>query len=323
MKVLRTLTTEAPEGVVVTKTGHDDAAVVRWPASSVEGPYHVSTIDVITPIVDDPYTFGAVAAANALSDVYAMGGTPRFALAFAAFPSDALPLEVLQAILQGGADKAREGGALVVGGHTVKGAVPMYGLAVHGEVSAGALVTQAGARPGDALVTTKALGTGLLVAAHRKDELGAQEEAALHASMLRLNARAAAHMIALGAHAATDVTGFGLLGHALHVARASGVALVIDASALPALPGARERAASARVGGAAKCNLDYVASALTARASDAALRLAVDPQTSGGLLIALDADAADELVRRLRDDGHDAARVGEVRAGAPSLTLAP
>lgn len=323
MKVLRALTTEAPEGAVVANTGHDDAAVVRWPASCADGPYHVSTIDVITPVVDDPYTFGAVAAANALSDVYAVGGTPRFALAFAAFPSDALPLDVLQAILQGGADKAREAGALVVGGHTVKGAVPMYGLAVHGEVSARALVTQAGARPGDALVLTKPLGAGLLVAAHRRDELAADEEAALLASMLRLNARAAHHMVALGARAATDVTGFGLSGHALHVARASGVALVLEASALPALPGARERAASARVGGAARCNLDYVASALSSRASDAALRLAIDPQTSGGLLVALEPDAADELVRQLRDEGHDAARIGEVRAGAPSLTLVP
>lgn len=324
MQVLRSVATEAPEGVVVANTGHDDAAVVRWPSSSVDGPFLVSTVDLITPVVDDPRTFGAIAAANAISDVYAMGGTPRFALAIAAFPRDTVPLWVLEEILAGGADKAREAGVLVVGGHTIKDAEPKYGLAVHGDVTREALITQAGAQPGDALVLTKALGTGLLIAGLRKENLEPAAERALVASMLRLNARAAHHMAALGARAATDVTGFGLLGHALHVAKASGVTLAISAGALPALPSARERAAKAAMGGAAKCNSNYVQEDVRCSASAADLRLAVDAQTSGGLLIALPEAASGELVRRLRDEGHDAARIGEVRPrGAAALELAP
>lgn len=323
MQVLRNVATVAPEGVVVADTGHDDAAVVRWPSSSVDGPYLVATVDVITPVVDDPRTFGAIAAANAVSDVFAMGGTPRFALAIAAFPKD-LPLWVLEEILAGGADKAREAGALVVGGHTIKDPEPKYGLAVHGDVTKEALVTQAGAKPGDALVLTKALGTGLCLAALRKETLAPADADALIASMLRLNLAAARGMRGLGAHAATDITGFGLLGHALHVAQASDVTLVIEASALPALPSARERAAQASFGGAAKANLDYVAPHLARTASEAELRLAVDAQTSGGLLIALPSGAADELVQRLTDDGHAAARIGEVvRRADAALELTP
>lgn len=320
MKVLRTVATEAPEGVVVGETRQDDAAVVRWPSSSVDGPYLVTTVDFITPVVDDPRTFGAVAAANALSDVYAMGGVPRFALAVVGFPGD-VPLWVLEEILAGGADKVREAGALVVGGHTVKDAEPKYGLSVTGEVSQEALIRQEGAQVGDALVLTKALGTGLLIGAYRKDALDSAHEATLIASMLRLNAAASHHMVAVGAHAATDVTGFGLLGHAYNLAHASNVGLVIEGSALPALPGAWNRAAAASMGGAAGRNHAYVEAELDVRAEHAALRLAVDAQTSGGLLIAVASDRAEELVARLTDEGHDAARIGAVVSQGDGATL--
>jgi len=320
VKVLSAVATEAPEGVVVGDTSLDDAAVLRWPSGSVDGPYLVQTVDFVTPVVDDPFTFGAVAAANALSDVYSMGGVPRFCLAIAGFPGD-LPLWVLEEILAGGASKVREAGAIIVGGHTVKDAEPKYGLSVTGEVTPDALVTQAAARPGDVLVLTKPLGTGLLIGALREDALDAEVEAALIDSMTRLNATAAAHMVAVGAKASTDVTGFGLLGHAWHVAKASGVTLVLEGAALPALPTARDRAATASLGGAAKRNHDYVKESLELRADDATLRLAVDAQTSGGLLIAVRPDRADELLQRLHDDDVAAARVGEVTAGDPALSL--
>jgi len=318
VKVLSAVATEAPEGVVVGETSLDDAAVLRWPSGSVDGPYLVQTVDFITPVVDDPFTFGAVAAANALSDVYSMGGAPRFCLALAGFPGD-LPLSVVEQILRGGASKVREAGAIIVGGHTVEDAEPKYGLSVTGEVAPGDLVTQAGARPGDVLVLTKPLGTGLLIGALRGDALEPEAEAALVESMTRLNAAAARHMVAVGATACTDVTGFGLLGHAWHIAKASGVTLVLED--LPALPTARERAAEASLGGAAGRNLAYVEASLDVRADHATLRLAIDAQTSGGLLIAVDPARADELSSRLRDDDVPAARVGEAIAGAPRLRL--
>lgn len=308
---------DEPDGRVVGQTDRDDAAVLRLAELSPEGPYLVSTVDVITPVVDDPYVFGQVAAANALSDVYAMGGEPRFALAIAAFPRDRLPLEVLGGILRGGADKVREAGAAVVGGHSIADPEPKYGLAVTGMVSRERLVTQAGARAGDVLLLTKALGTGLLVGALRQEELAPDEERALVASMTRLNASAARCMAEVGATAATDVTGFGLLGHAHHLALSSGLSLELDPEALPALAGARERAAKASHGGAAGRNLTYVEPVLSGLAPDAGLRLAIDPQTSGGLLIAVAPEQAGRLALALAASGAQGARIGRVAPGEP------
>lgn len=323
MKVLRAVATQAPAGVVVGDTSLDDAVVLRWPHGSVNGPYLVQTIDFITPVVDDPRTFGAIAAANALSDIYSMGGTPRFALAIAGFPSGTLPLWVLEEILAGGAAKVAEAGGCVVGGHTIVDREPKYGLAVTGEVMPDALVTQSGAEVGDALVLCKPLGTGLLIGALRKGDLDPGAERALIASMTLLNEAASRHMVELGAHACTDVTGYGLLGHAQNVAQKSNVDLVIESSALPLLPFALGLAEKAAMGGAAGRNLAYVEDALLCTTSSAILRLAVDPQTSGGLLISLPRKRAEELVSRLADDGVVAALIGAVVQGVGGIRLDP
>ena len=317
MKVLGTTRTGEPDAWLVEDTDRDDAAVLRPVGLSVKTDLLVHTVDFITPVVDDPGLFGQVAAANALSDVYAMGGTPRFALNLVGFPSDTLPLSVLEGILAGGRQKVEEAGAVVVGGHTVVDAEPKYGLSVTGVVSQDRLVRQAGARPGDALVLTKALGTGLLIAGMKKRALTDEAEAALLASMTRLNRRAADAMGSVGVHAATDVTGFGLLAHAHHLAQASGVRLEIEAKALPCLPLARERAAAASLGGAAGRNLAYIEPMLSGTTSHESLRIAVDAQTSGGLLIAVPKDRTAALISRLESGGDLGTRIGRVVDGEP------
>lgn len=321
MKVLRHAATGAPEGWVVADSDLDDAAVLRLDPSASDGPLLVQTVDFITPVVDDPFVWGQVAAANALSDVYAMGGEPRFALNVAGFPGD-LPLDIIGRVFEGGADKVKEAGAAIVGGHTVKDKEPKYGLSVTGVVHEEHLTSQGGAKAGDALVLSKALGTGLLVGAARQDALGDDEARALHASMTQLNRAAAKCMREVGAKAATDVTGFGLLGHAWHIAKASGLVLELDGAALPALPGARERAADASLGGAAGRNLRYVEHVLSGEASHADLRLAIDPQTSGGLLIAIAAAEADALCEALQAAGALGVIVGRALEGEPGLRWA-
>jgi selenide,water dikinase len=282
------------------------------------GPYLVQTVDFITPVADDPFVYGAVAAANALSDIYAMGGVPRFALNIVAFPTARAPLEVLGRILDGGAAKALEAGIPIVGGHSICDREPKYGLVVTGEVSAERLATNRGARPGDLLVLTKPLGTGLLVGALRAEALPEGDTAALYESMMALNRAAAEEMARVGVHAATDVTGFGLLGHAMQMMRASGVAAQIDLDALPLLPGARALAAKAGIKGAAQRNWDYVERSISSRGDDALTRVAVDPQTSGGLLIAVSAARATALLDALGASSVGAARIiGRVVDGQP------
>ena len=277
---------------------------MRWGDGSV---YLLQTVDIITPLVDDPYTFGRIAAANALSDVYAMGGVPRVALNIAAFPS-ALSVETMRAILAGGADTVGDAGALVVGGHTVSDKTVKFGLSITGEVIPASLVTNAGALPGDRLVLTKPLGTGLLFNGFKAGDLSVAEARAWTRSMMALNRDAGAGMVEVGVHAATDVTGFGLLGHAMQMAGASGVDLHFDGSALPTLPGAMARAGA--VTGAAKRNLDYVGDRLRQVPEAAVLRLIADPQTSGGLLIAVAPDRLSALLGRI-----DAVEVGFVELG--------
>jgi selenide,water dikinase len=252
----------------------------------------VQTVDFFAPIVDDPYTFGQIAAANALSDVYAMGGEPLTALAIVGFPAGKLPPSVLSEILRGGQDKVREAGAVLIGGHSIIDEELKFGLSVTGQAHPARLLTNATARPGDRLVLTKPLGTGLLATAAKADRLSAEAQLALHDSMRALNAVASRAALSHGVTCATDVTGFGLLGHALNIARGSGTTLRIDGRTLPELPGARELwRAGTRTGGAER-NETYLAPHVDSSSADPAdLALALDPQTSGGLLLAVPPDA--------------------------------
>jgi selenide,water dikinase len=252
----------------------------------------VQTVDFFAPIVDDPYVFGQIAAANALSDVFAMGGEPLTAMAIVGFPVGKLPPSVLAEILRGGQDKVREAGAVLIGGHSIIDEELKFGLSVTGQAHPARLLTNATARSGDRLVLTKPLGTGLLATAAKAGRLSAEAVSILHASMSTLNATASRAALAAGVTCATDVTGFGLLGHALNVARGSGVTLRIDGRRLPELPGARELwRAGTRTGGAER-NESYLASHVDSTAADPAdLALALDPQTSGGLLLAVPPDA--------------------------------
>ena len=279
----------------------------------------VQTVDFFAPIVDDPYVFGQIAAANALSDVYAMGGEPLTALNIVGFPAGKLSLDVLGQILRGGQDKVHEAGALVVGGHTIIDEELKFGVAVTGRVHPDRLLTNAAARVGDRLFLTKPLGTGLLATAEKRGELRAADARTLHESMCALNDTASRAALDVGARCATDITGFGLLGHANNIARASGVTVAIDAARVPALPGAIaawER--GVRTGGAER-NLEYLASRVNwGHATDAQRALVIDPQTSGGLLVAVPLARRDEYLSSVPS----AVDIGEVRAaGALGLVL--
>lgn len=277
----------------------------------------VQTVDFFAPIVDDPYEFGQVAAANALSDVYAMGGTPLTAMNVVAFPTGKLPLEVLTAILQGGQDKVHEAGATIVGGHTVTDEELKYGLSVTGRADPRRLLTNAAARPGDRLVLTKPVGSGLLATALKRADAGLPPgaERELVRTMAALNRGAAEAALAVGARCATDVTGFGLAGHASHVARASDVTVVIAAGAVPVLGdalGAWTR--GARTGGAER-NLAYLdALADWAGVPEDRRALLVDPQTSGGLLVAVPPAAVAEYLSRVPG----AVEIGVVEPAGPT-----
>ncbi len=277
----------------------------------------VQTIDFFTPIVDDPYDFGRIAAANALSDVYAMGGRPLTALNVVAFPLERLGADVLREILRGGHDVVTAAGAVLAGGHSIDDPEPKYGLAVTGLVALDALVTNAGGRAGDVLVLTKPLGVGAIVTARKRGEAGDEILAAAVEVMAALNADASAAAVAAGATAMTDVTGFGLLGHLHGLARESGVAAELDADAIPALAGVAELLAGAgAVSGGSRRNAEHAASFTTYGPDVAAWqrRLACDATTSGGLLVAVAPDAAGRVggvvIGRLIDGppGHIAVR---------------
>lgn len=260
----------------------------------------VQTVDFFAPIVDDPYLFGQVAAANALSDVYAMGGEPLTALSIVGFPADSLPIEVLTEILRGGQDKVHEAGAIIVGGHTIIDEELKYGLSVTGRVHPDHLLTNRGARPGDTLVLTKPLGTGFVTTALKRGSLTAADAQPVIDAMRSLNRDASRQAVALGALCATDVTGFGLLGHALHVARASNVTLRVNTSALPVLPGALEAWRSGATPGGAERNDAFVREHTQWGNTEPFLQaLVVDPQTSGGLLVSLPAPAVGDYLSRV------------------------
>lgn len=277
----------------------------------------VSTVDFFTPIVDDPYDFGRIAATNALSDVYAMGARPLSALNIVAFPED-LDLEILAQILEGGNFVARRAGVAVIGGHTIKDAEPKYGMAVTGIVHPNRIVTNAAASPGDVLVLTKPLGTGILTTALKRGAIAPRDLGEAVDCMTTLNDRASEAMLAAGAHAATDVTGFGLLGHGGGMARASNVRLVIDASAVPFMNRVLELIDSGIVPGGTRHNAEtHAAFTEYADSVPAAVRVGLsDAQTSGGLLISVAADSVDALTRQLHECGTLAALIGEVHSGS-------
>ena len=280
----------------------------------------VQTVDFFAPIVDDPYLFGQIAAANALSDVYAMGGEPLTALNIVGFPSGKLPLEVLHDILRGGIEKVHEAGAFVVGGHTIIDEELKYGLAVTGRADPHRLLTNAAARVGDRLILTKPIGTALLATVAKKGDLPEPEMRALGDSMRALNAQASRAALSVGATCATDVTGFGLLGHASHIAKASRVTLRIFVRRVPLLPGARAAAdRGVRTGGADR-NLAYLEPRVDwGKSSETDRVLMIDPQTSGGLLVALNPERAARYLSLVSG----ATEIGEgVPAGASGLVLA-
>lgn len=286
----------------------------------------VASVDFFTPIVDDAYDFGRIAAANAFSDLYAMGATPLFALNLVGWPRDTLPFELLGEMLRGGADVARDAGAFVLGGHSVDDPEPKYGMVAIGEAHPDRIVTLARAQPDDVLVLTKPIGTGVLATALKRDLATPEEIAPAVTSMTTLNAGAARAMLAIGVHAATDVTGFGLLGHLHNMATASGVTAAIDADAVPLLPRASELAQRGTVPGGTKRNRESIAAHVTfAPQVPEPLRVLLhDAQTSGGLLIAVSASRADALLDALRRERTPAAaRIGRIRAGAPgTITVA-
>ena len=299
----------------------DDAAVYRLNADQAI----IETADFFPPIVDDPFTFGAIAAANALSDIYAMGGQPLFAINLAAFPDD-LPLEVISEILRGGAEKMREAGAAIAGGHTVSDKEPKYGLAVTGLVHPDRILAKGGARVGDRLVLTKALGTGVITTAHKRGEDDPADLAAAVASMTRLNRQAAEAVRATaGIHALTDITGCGLLGHAHEMAHLSGTGLELDYAALPWLPGARKYAEAWVFPGGSERNEEFfgpwVSYAAGLNLSDWEQRLLHDPQTSGGLFMAVAPEALAGLLERLQAGGDGAFVIGTVVPGAGEILV--
>jgi len=312
-RVMESVSPATNDRVLVGYGGSDDAGVYLLR----EDLALVQTVDFFTPIVDDPYDFGRIAATNAFSDVYAMGGTPISALNIVAFPED-LDLAILARILEGGAAVARSAGVAVVGGHTIKDAEPKYGMAVSGLVDPNRIVTNAGALAGDALVLTKPLGTGVLTTARKRGAIADGDLVEAVNWMTTLNDRACEAMLAAGAHAATDVTGFGLLGHADNMARASSVRLLFNASAVPFMPRVLELIEAGMVPGGTRHNAEtHDAFTTFSNSLPDAVRVGLsDAQTSGGLLISVAPENVDRLTNDLQESGALAAVIGQVREGA-------
>jgi selenide,water dikinase len=304
--------TEYPAEVLVSAETRDDAAVYRLP----DGRGLVQTVDFFTPIVDDPYDWGRIAAANAVSDVYAMGATPVLALNLVAWPVEELPLDLLARVLEGGDKVATEAGFAVLGGHSIHDPEPKYGMAVTGFADADRIVRSSTAPPDARLFLTKPLGLGVITTAIKRGRATDDQIAAAVATMTELNAAASEAMVEAGAEAATDVTGFGLLGHLHNVLRGSGVSAEVDAAAVPLLGGALELAADGVVPGGTRKNLDYLDDVVEwgELPEDERLILA-DAQTSGGLLIAATASRAGPLEEALRLRGVPFAEIGRTVEG--------
>ena len=312
-RVLRHIPQANDAALLVDASTKDDAAVYRLSADRAL----VATVDFFTPIVDDASDWGAIAAANALSDVYAMGGTPLLALNITAWPRESLSLDLLGEVLAGAAAVCREAGCLVAGGHTVDDPEPKFGMAVIGDVHPDRMLTNANARAGDLLVLTKPLGTGVLTTAWKRDLCDADALAPAVRSMRMLNAGAARAAVRSGVRAATDVTGFGLLGHLHNMLMASGVAAKIDLGALPLFPKVRELAARGAIAGGSRRNLEARNDVTwDPGMSDIDRLLCADAQTSGGLLLAVPEARSAELIRQLRlEETLEQAIVGRCVAG--------
>ena len=302
--------------ILVDASTRDDAAVFQVAPDRAL----VATVDFFTPIVDDAYDFGRIAAANAFSDIYAMGATPLLALNLVGWPREKVPFELLGEVIKGGADIAKEAGAFILGGHSIDDPEPKYGMVVIGEVHPDAIVTNAGAKPGDALVLTKPIGTGILTTALKRDLLDAASLAPCVAAMTTLNAGGARAMLGTGVHAATDVTGFGLLGHLSSLLKASGAAAELTAADVPLLPDARAMAERGAIPGGTKRNLQSAADVVSFASGVGEIDrvLLADAQTSGGLLIAVAAERTETLLAALQKERTPVARViGRVVAGPP------
>lgn len=320
--VLQELAAQSDPRILVGTDHWDDAAVYR----ETDEIAHVTTTDFFNPIVDDAFTFGAIAATNAISDIYAMGAVPRFALNVVGFPKKRLPARILEAILRGGIAKTKEAGIPILGGHSIELSEPVYGMVVHGVVHPMNVIRNKGLRAGDRLLLTKPLGTGVIVSALRRGKTlpsGVLESAV--ASMLRLNRNASECMVRTGVHAATDVTGFGFLGHLREMVMGSQVTVNINARNVPLLPGALDLVQSGVHPRAMKDNLQD-AQGITRFApgiSETLQLMLADAQTSGGLLIGCPPDRAGELKRSIEKSGHAVSDVGQVvETGRPAIVIA-
>lgn len=323
--MLRDLQLPVDERLIVGIATGDDAGVF----SVAPGVALVQTLDFFTPIVDDPYRFGQIAAANSLSDVYAMGGRPVTVMNILCYPIGTRDITELGAILRGGADKIHEAGAVLVGGHSVEDPEPKYGLSVTGVVDPDHIATNSGARPGDAIVLTKPLGTGIVTTAAKFDECPPDVLEAACDSMEGLNAGAARAMNAVGigpggVHAATDITGFALLGHLYRMAQGSGVAIELDSNTLPILPEAESLAAGGNITKGGRANRDWLADTLAFAPTvvDSRREVMLDPQTSGGLAIFVAATELDALLSALESEAVETrAVIGRATEGSPGITV--
>lgn len=310
--------TEDYPALIVGLGAPDDSAVYRLDAERAI----ISTVDFFPPVVDEPYAFGAIAAANALSDIYAMGGEPLFAVNLVAYP-DGYGLEILSEILRGGGEKVREAGAAIAGGHTVTDKEPKYGLAVTGIIHPDRIITKGGALPGDQLVLTKPLGTGTITTALKNSRAHSDHIDAAIASMSQLNRDAARLAQQFGVRAMTDITGYSLLGHGHEIAHLGGVNLRIQYSALPWLPGAQTYGEQDIFPGGMWRNREYFEQWIQFDGSfaDYEVNLLFDPQTSGGLLMAVPADHLTELLAQLEAVGTAASHIGAVEPGSGGITV--
>jgi selenide,water dikinase len=295
-RALAALPTKSDPRLLVGRETFDDAGVFRVSDDIAL----VQTVDFFAPIVDDPYDFGQIAAANALSDVYAMGGQPLTALNIVAFPNKDLPLEILTRILAGGQDKVHEAGALIVGGHTVIDTELKYGLAVTGRAHPDFLLTNAGARAGDRLILTKPIGNGILATAAKRGKLSADAERPMLEAMKLLNGAASRAALAVGAKCATDITGFGLLGHLSHIARASKATIRINLDAIPIFNGVREAVRAGFVTDGSKRNAEYLRELVSwKKGTEEDRAILNDPQTSGGLAVCIVGNAVANYLSRV------------------------
>ncbi|MDH5159365.1 selenide, water dikinase SelD [Heyndrickxia oleronia] len=315
-QVIRTLPQSTPNpDLLVGLDTSDDAGVYRL----TDDLAIVQTVDFFTPIVDDPYSFGQVAAANAISDIYAMGGTPLTALNIVAFPIHTLDKQILSDILRGAGDKLKEAGVTLVGGHSIDDQEPKFGLAVTGTINPKKVRTNAGAKPGDKLVLTKPIGVGIMTTSLKRDLLSGDEIDRVTNVMSTLNKTAAETMQAYDVHACTDVTGFGLLGHTTEMAKGSNTGIRIYKNDVPTLPRVRELAEAGAVPGGTKNNYDHVKADVSFPETMDQIDqwILCDAVTSGGLLISISSDEADHLLSDLKNAGVEAAIIGEVTEEHP------